>query len=72
MCAAAHGWVGLGRIVYAASSKQLTAWLAEIGVGPAPVRPFPASEIAPSVTVEGPVPEFVEDVRMLHLRMHGK
>jgi tRNA(Arg) A34 adenosine deaminase TadA len=72
MCAAAHGWVGLGRIVYAASSKQLTAWLAEIGVGPAPVRPFPASEIAPGVTVEGPVPEFVEDVRMLHLRMHGK
>jgi tRNA(Arg) A34 adenosine deaminase TadA len=72
MCAAAHGWVGLGRIVYIASSKQLTAWLAEIGVGPSPVRPFPASEIAPGVTVEGPVPEFVEDVRMLHLRMLGK
>ena len=27
MCAAAHGWVGLGRIVYAASSAQLVAWL---------------------------------------------
>ena len=27
MCAAAHGWVGLGRIVYAASSAQLVTWL---------------------------------------------
>src|SRR5690625_2595186 len=31
MCAAAHGWVGLGRIVYASSSKQLVQWLSEIG-----------------------------------------
>src|SRR3712207_7274778 len=27
LCAAAHAWVGLGRIVYASSSVQLTAWL---------------------------------------------
>ena len=32
MCAAAHGWVGLGRIVYVSSSGQLTAWLAELSV----------------------------------------
>ena len=31
MCAAAHGWVGLGRIVYAASSVQLAAWLDRAG-----------------------------------------
>ncbi|MGW4972897.1 nucleoside deaminase, partial [Streptomyces albidoflavus] len=31
MCAAAHAWVGLGRIVYAASSEQLTGWLTEWG-----------------------------------------
>jgi tRNA(Arg) A34 adenosine deaminase TadA len=72
MCAAAHGWVGLGRIVYVASSKQLVAWLAEFGVAPPPVRPFPASEIVPGVTVEGPVPELAEDMRVLHLRFHGK
>jgi tRNA(Arg) A34 adenosine deaminase TadA len=72
MCAAAHGWVGLGRIVYVASSKQLMGWLAEIGVAPPPVRPFPASEIAPGITVEGPVPELVGEVRTLHLRLHGK
>lgn len=34
MCAAAHGWVGLGRIVYASSSKQLVEWLSELGVAP--------------------------------------
>jgi tRNA(Arg) A34 adenosine deaminase TadA len=72
MCAAAHGWVGLGRIVYVASSKQLMGWLAEIGVAPPPVHPFPASEVAPGVTVEGPVPELVGQVRALHLRRHGK
>ena len=72
MCAAAHGWVGLGRIVYVASSKQLMAWLAEINVAPPPVRPLPASEIAPGVTVEGPVPELAEEVRALHLSFHGK
>ena len=27
MCAAAHGWVGLGRIVYIASAQQLAGWL---------------------------------------------
>src|SRR5690554_7188557 len=32
MCAAAHGWVGLGRIVYASSSAQLGRWLTELGV----------------------------------------
>lgn len=31
MCAAAHGWVGLGRIVYASSTEQLTQWLSEFG-----------------------------------------
>jgi len=32
MCAAAHAWVGLGRIVYASSSVQLAGWLAELGI----------------------------------------
>ncbi|GAA2586720.1 nucleoside deaminase [Actinomadura fulvescens] len=66
MCAAAHGWVGLGRIVYAASSAQLMAWLEEIGVGPPPVRPLPVREVAPQVVVEGPVEEFAERLREMH------
>jgi tRNA(Arg) A34 adenosine deaminase TadA len=72
MCAAAHGWVGLGRIVYAVSSKQLGVWLAEIGIAPPPVRSYPASEIAPKVTVEGPVEEFIAEMHALHLKAHGK
>jgi tRNA(Arg) A34 adenosine deaminase TadA len=71
MCAAAHGWVGLGRIVYVVSSQQLMAWLAEIGVAPPPVRPYPASEIALYVTVEGPVVEFLDEMRALHMTAHG-
>ncbi|MGV2384699.1 MAG UNVERIFIED_CONTAM: nucleoside deaminase [Thermobifida fusca] len=70
MCAAAHGWVGLGRIVYASSSAQLMEWLAELG-GPAPpVRALPICEVVPGVTVEGPVPELAEQVRELHRRFH--
>ena len=34
MCAAAHGWAGLGRIVYATSSQQLGGWLADLGWTP--------------------------------------
>ncbi|MFD0900039.1 nucleoside deaminase [Actinomadura sediminis] len=71
MCAAAHGWVGLGRIVYAASSAQLTGWLAERGLPPAPVRPIPAGEVAPGVRVEGPVAVLEAEVRALHDRAYG-
>ena len=49
MCAAAHGWVGLGRIVYVASSEQLAAWLAELGVPPPPVRTLPIHEVVPAL-----------------------
>ncbi|MFE6622265.1 nucleoside deaminase [Streptomyces sp. NPDC008086] len=72
MCAAAHGWVGLGRVVYVASSQQLTGWLAELGVPAAPVRPLPIQEVAPDVVVEGPVPELTEEVRALHFRFHRR
>ncbi|MFF4839742.1 nucleoside deaminase [Streptomyces collinus] len=71
MCAAAHAWVGLGRIVYVASSGQLVAWLSELGVPEAPVRPLPVHEVAPGTAVEGPVPELVEEVRELHRRFHA-
>ncbi|MET8829221.1 nucleoside deaminase [Streptomyces sp. NPDC004610] len=70
MCAAAHGWVGLGRIVYVASSAQLVSWLTELGVEPAPVRPLPVQEVAPGVAVEGPVPELEAEIRELHRRAH--
>lgn len=68
MCSAAHARVGLGRIVYAASSAQLSTWLSEWGVPPGPVRPLPIQEIAPGVDVEGPIPTFEEEIRELYRR----
>src|SRR3990170_2793925 len=70
MCSAAHAWMGLGRIVYVASSEQLASWLSELGVPGPPVRTLPVQEIAPGVVVDGPVPELTERVRELHVRFH--
>ncbi|MCZ0204527.1 nucleoside deaminase [Streptomyces achromogenes] len=71
MCAAAHAWVGLGRIVYIVSSVQLAGILAELGVPAPPVRTLPVRDIAPGVAVAGPVPELVDEVRELHRRFHA-
>jgi tRNA(Arg) A34 adenosine deaminase TadA len=72
MCAAAHGWVGLGRIVYATSAEQLATWLGEWGL-PAPrVRTLSIGEITSDVAVEGPVTAFVESIRDLHRRCVGR
>lgn len=71
MCSAAHGWAGLGRIVYASSSKQLGGWLAELGVGPAPVRALAITEIVPGLEVAGPAPELAGQVRDLHRRFRS-
>jgi tRNA(Arg) A34 adenosine deaminase TadA len=66
MCAAAHAWVGLGRVVYATSSAQLTGWLAEWGVPTGPVAPLPIEQVAPQVPVDGPAPEFEHRVKDLY------
>jgi tRNA(Arg) A34 adenosine deaminase TadA len=70
-CSAAHAWVGLGRIVYVSSSAQLTAWLTELGVPPSPVRALAVTDIAPGLTVHGPVPGLDEQVRALHRRFRA-
>jgi tRNA(Arg) A34 adenosine deaminase TadA len=69
MCAAAHGWVGLGRIVYAMSAAQLSAWRAELGAPPGPVRPLPIREVVPGAVVDGPAPELAGQIRELHRRL---
>jgi tRNA(Arg) A34 adenosine deaminase TadA len=71
MCSAAHAWAGLGRIVYVSSSEQLTAWLAELGVPPAPVRALAVGEVTRGVVVAGPVPGLDEQVRDLHRRFRS-
>lgn len=68
MCSAAHAWMGLGRIVFAASSHQLSSWLTEWGVAPAPVASLPIISIAPGQEVSGPVAEFADELRALHSR----
>lgn len=72
MCAAAHAWVGLGRIVYASSTEQLVGWRAELGAPPSPVRALSITEIAPGVPVDGPDPELAVEVRDLHRRHAGR
>lgn len=71
MCAAAHGWVGLGRIVYASSSEQLGHWLAGLGVAPSPVATLPIQQVVPGLKVEGPIVELDERVHALHKRRHA-
>lgn len=68
MCAAAHGLVGLGRIVYATSAAQLTQWLRELGRPPMGIAPLPITAVIPDAVVAGPVPELADAVRALHAR----
>lgn len=71
MCSAAHGWVGLGRIVYISSSKQLSGWLENMGLGQPPVNTLSIQEVVPGIEVDGPCPELAEQVHKLHKRLHG-
>lgn len=70
MCAAAHGWVGLGRIVYVSSSEQLSGWLNQWQLPPAPVAALPITTVVPGAQVDGPVPELAPAVQALHYRLH--
>lgn len=66
MCAAGHASVGLGRIVYAASSAQLTDWRHSWGMVAGPVAPLPINTVAPGLPVAGPALELADAVRELH------
>ncbi len=68
MCSAAHGWVGLGRIVYIMSAAQLGALRAELGVPPGPVAAIPVQEVVPGLPVDGPVAALEAVMRELHTR----
>jgi len=68
MCAAAHGWAGLGRVVAAASAAQLAEWRASWGLPPGPVTPLPLTDIAPGVLLIGPVAPFDAQMHEVHRR----
>lgn len=71
MCAAAHGWVELGRIVYASSSAQLTLWRSKWGFEPGPVAPLPITTVVPNAVVAGPDSGLALEVRQLQARLLG-
>lgn len=58
-CAAAHARAGLGRVVYASSATQLSAWYRSWG---APTRAVATHPVAG----DGPAPVFTEVLRDLH------
>ncbi|MCO8274042.1 nucleoside deaminase [Actinoplanes sp. TRM 88003] len=68
MCAAAHGWVGLGPIVYAGSAVQLAGWRTGWGQPASPVAVLPISTVVPGLDVTGPVTPYDEQMRTLHER----
>ncbi|MBO0904383.1 nucleoside deaminase [Jiella sonneratiae] len=72
MCAAAQGWCGVGRAVYATSTPQLVEWLAEFGAPPLPYKPVTLREMLPHVAVVGPVEGFTDEIRALHERVHRR
>jgi len=72
MCAAAHAMVGLGRIVFIASTRQFEDCLAELGVPTGPVRGLSIREIAPELAVDGPVPELLPEVLALYRKRYGR
>ncbi|QIG40971.1 nucleoside deaminase [Microbacterium sp. 4R-513] len=68
MCAAAHAWARLGRVVAAASSAQLAEWRSSWGLPAGPVAPIPFAVIAPGTPSVVSVAPFDEQVRELHLQ----
>jgi tRNA(Arg) A34 adenosine deaminase TadA len=66
MCAAAHAWVGLCRIVYATSAQQLSRWREEWGAPPSPVAALPITTVAPRVAADGPAAQFEAEIKALY------
>lgn len=66
MCAAAHGWVGLGRIVLAVRSARLLELLRGWGEEEWPVALLPIEQVLPGTRVDGPAPELDAEMTALH------
>ncbi len=72
MCAAAHGWVGLGKIVYLSSAEQLGQWLRELGAPAALVQMLPVQTVVPGLVVAGPGSgELLQAIKDLQLAYHA-
>lgn len=72
MCSSAHGLVGLGRIVYASSSEQLSTWHKDLGVEPGNIKGHRVHEVIIDAEIDGPDEELSEKVRKLQYEYHSK
>lgn len=67
MCSAAHGWVGLGTLVYLSSAKQLGEWQKDFNLPEAPINFLPVEDIIKKVEVRGPAEgEMLAEIKGLH------
>lgn len=73
MCSAAHGWVGLGTIVYLSAAKQLMGWLKEINAPESPIQFIPIEEIIINCNVKGPAEgEMLSKIKEYQLAYYKK
>lgn len=72
MCAAAHGWVGLGEIIYIHSGKQLGEWLDEFDAPASPIQFYGIDDIVNDINVRGPLPSLVPVMKGLHQQYYAE
>lgn len=73
MCAAAHGWVGLGTLVYLSSAQQLGEWQKELDLPAAKIHFLPVENIIKNVEVRGPGDgDLLQKIKKLHERSWSK
>lgn len=71
MCAAAHGWAGLGNIIFLSSAEQLGNWLEELNAKPAPINFIPIEKIIKNSIIKGPGDgELLQKIKDLQLKFH--
>lgn len=71
MCATAHGWVGLGSIVYLSSGEQLSEWLKEIKAPAAPIQFLPIEKILKNGVIKGPgTGKLLSRIKRMQLEYH--
>lgn len=67
MCSAAHGWVGIGGLVYLSSAKQLGEWQKEYDLPAAPINFLPVEDIIKNIEVRGPAEgDLLQEIKKLH------
>ncbi|OZT76426.1 nucleoside deaminase [Salinicoccus roseus] len=65
MCASAHALAGLGRIVYASSTRQLKEWKEEMDAAPGRLKGLSIQEVVNDIEVDGPDEFLSEEVKEL-------